>query len=118
MQRTKVAQSPTNSVAQTQAAGEYIIVDLTVKNVGGTPVQYYTDSQSLVIDGKQHPADILAAVYLSPGSADFIQPGLAIDVETPFDVPVGSVPESILLGDITEPSSVTVSLVGAPITSS
>jgi hypothetical protein len=112
VRRTNVAQSPTNPVAQTQAAGEYIIVDLTVKNVGSAPVQYFTDSQSLVIDGKQHRADILAAVYLSPQSADFIQPGLAIDVATPFDVPVGSVPQSILLNDITEPSVVTVSLVG------
>ena len=118
LRRTSIAQSPTNPSAQTQAAGEYIIVDLTVKNVGSEPVQYYTDSQSLVIDGKQHSADILAAVYLSPQSADYIQPGLGIDIETPFDVPIGSIPQSILLDEITEPTTATVSLAGAPITPS
>jgi hypothetical protein len=30
---------------------------------------------------------ILGAAYLLPESADFIQPGLAVDIETPSDVP-------------------------------
>jgi archaellum component FlaG (FlaF/FlaG flagellin family) len=118
LRRAAVAQSPTNPMAQTQAAGEYIIVALSVKNVGSEPKQYFTDSQSLVIDGRQHSADILAAVYLDPESADYIQPGLAIDVETPFDVPVGSTPESIVLSDIAQPRGVTVDLTGAPIATS
>ena len=86
--------------------------------VGSEPKHNFTDSQSLVIDGKQHSADILAAVYLDPESADYIQPGLAIDIETPFDVPVGSTPESVVLSDIAQPRGVTVDLTGAPIATS
>ena len=37
LRRTSIAQSPTNPSAQTQVAGEYIIVDLIVKNVGSEP---------------------------------------------------------------------------------
>ncbi|MFN3007029.1 DUF4352 domain-containing protein [Mycolicibacterium wolinskyi] len=97
------------------AQGEYLIVALTVANVGVEPTQYFTDSQSLVIGGRQNPADILAAVYLDPQSADYITPGLAVDIETPFDVPVGSVPESIVLSDIGEPGGVVVDLAGVQI---
>jgi hypothetical protein len=95
---------------------EFIIVDLTVKNVGSQPQSYYTDSQMLVIAGKQHSADTLAAVYLDPESASAINPGLAIDIPTPFDVPEGSQPEAIVLDDIADSGGVTVSLAGAPIT--
>jgi hypothetical protein len=110
----RAASVPTPAGEQ-QAAGEYLIVHLTVKNVGSQPQSYYTDSQSLVIAGTQHHADTLAAVYLDQESADTINPGLAIDIETPFDVLEGSVPEAIVLNDITEPGGVTVDLTGAPI---
>ena len=114
IRRSSVAQIPGNPQGRTQAVGEYIIVSLNVKNIGSQPVQYYTDSQSLVINGSQHSADILAAVYLNPESAEYIQPGLAVNIETPFDVPVGSQPEAIVLNDIySTPVGVTVSLVGA-----
>ncbi|OCB43950.1 hypothetical protein A5721_22945 [Mycobacterium vulneris] len=103
------------AVKAARPAGEYLIVSLTVQNVGDAPVQYFTESQQLVIDGKQHPADILAAVYLSPQSADYIQPGLAIDIETPFDVPIGSLPEAVLLNEISEPSTAVVDLRGVRI---
>lgn len=103
-----------------RAKGEFVIVDLTVKNVGDQSQTYYTDSQTLVIDGKQHNADPLAAVYLDQESANPIQPGLAIDIETPFDVAVGSRPEAVILdGDpISTPGGVRVNLVGVPIAAS
>jgi archaellum component FlaG (FlaF/FlaG flagellin family) len=105
----------TGPIKAANPEGEFVIVDLTVKNIGAEPVQYFTDSQYLVIDGKQHPADVLAAVYLNPESTDYIQPGLAIDIGTPFDVPTGSIPESIVLTDISNPHAVTVDLSSTPI---
>lgn len=98
--------------------GEFVIVSLTVRNIGTEPAQYFTDSQSLIVNGRQNPADILAAVYLDPQSADYIAPGLAVDIETPFDVPKGTVPDGVLLDEITEPSGVMVDLRGVPIAQS
>ena len=100
------------------AVGEFIIVDMTVKNVSAELQTYFTESQMLVIDGKQHSPDQLGAVYLDPESESAINPGLAIDIEVPFDVPVGAVPEAIVLdGDLT-PGGVTVDLTGARIATS
>jgi hypothetical protein len=114
----RAASVPTPA-GQQQAAGEYLIVHLTVKNVGSQPQSYYTDSQSLVIAGTQHHADNLAAVYLDQvsdqESTDTINPGLAIDIETPFDVPVGSQPGAIVLRGGFNPGGVTVDLTGARI---
>jgi uncharacterized protein DUF4352 len=112
LRRAATAGDPTNESARVQAEGEFIIVDLTVKNIGDQP-QSYTDSQMLVIAGKQHSADILAAVWMFPESASTINPGLAIDIATPFDVPVGSQPDAIVLNDIADPGGVTVDLAGA-----
>jgi hypothetical protein len=118
IRRAPTAGNPTNKFEQVRANGEFIIIDLTVKNIGHQPQSYYTDSQTLVVAGKQHSADILAAVYLAPESASPINPGLAIDIATPFDVPVGSQPDAIILNDIADPGGVTVNLAGAPIATS
>ena len=107
--------SAADDVGPLEPDGERILVDLTVTNIGLQPARFFNDSASLVIDGKQHSADTMASVYLSPESAEDIQPGLSIDVATPFDVPVGSVPEAILLdGDIFDSSVIRVDLNGAP----
>ena len=94
--RSKVAGDPTNQFMQETAQGEFVNVHLSVKNTGNEAQSYWSGNQKLIVGGKQFDA---ASILGAPGDGDNINPGLGLDTVVSFDVPPGSIPESIELHD-------------------
>ena len=82
-----------------QAGGEFIIVKVTVQNLGPQPVFFFPGLQTLVVDGYQFAPEAISTSYLNEVT-DQIQPGLTITRELSFNMNVGTQPEAIMLSDI------------------
>ncbi|MDZ4266186.1 MAG: DUF4352 domain-containing protein, partial [Mycobacterium sp.] len=78
------------------AAGEYVVVHMTVTNIGDAPVTFLGTFQKLRADGTVYSIDDEATFYTG-GSLAELNPGDQADVSVTFDVPTGSTPESIRL---------------------
>jgi hypothetical protein len=78
------------------AEGEYIVVHMTVTNVGTDPATFVGMFQTLHAGGTTYPLDDEATAYLEGTFAD-LTPGQSADVSVAFDVPTGTPPESIEL---------------------
>lgn len=76
------------------AQGEYIIVHMTVLNSGDAPATFLGTLQKLKAGGTTYPIDDEATFYLNGGLAE-LNPGDQADVGLAFDVPPGSVPETL-----------------------
>jgi hypothetical protein len=81
-----------------QARGEFLIVDLTVTNVGNAELTYYSTFNRLAASGSSYDNDEEAWVYAGNLITD-LAPGDSLDTAAVFDVPVGTVPDSIELHD-------------------
>jgi hypothetical protein len=81
-----------------RAHGEFLIVNLTVTNVGNTDVTYYSTFNKLTATGRSYENDEEAWVYAG-NLITGLAPGDSLDTAAVFDVPVGTVPESIELHD-------------------
>ncbi|MBU5421488.1 DUF4352 domain-containing protein [Cellulomonas hominis] len=79
-----------NDVLGQDAQGQYVLVHLTVTNVG-TEAQYFYDGSQKAFDAqdREFSADSTAAVYLGDGSTflDQINPGNTVSGTVVFDVP-------------------------------
>jgi hypothetical protein len=94
---------------QKTAEGEYLLVKMTVTNVGTEPQTFFASFNTLS-DGNSHfRSDDEAWIYLGNTLAD-LNPGDSIDTAVVFDVPVGTDPESIELHDGPFSEGVTVGL--------
>lgn len=118
IKRAHTVVDPTNPYANAQARGEFIIVYLTVKDAGDEAQTYFVSNQKLVSAGKQYSASFEASALMSNNTTSQINPGLAIDTSAIFDVPVGTVPDSMELHDSALSRGVIVNLRGAPISAS
>ena len=103
-------------VLRSEAQGSYVLVHVTVRNVG-TESQLFTDSNQTLLDaqGREFTADTSAAMMNVPDSESFltdINPGNSVDGVLVFDVPEGVAPASIELQDSMFSSGVLVSLAG------
>ncbi len=103
-------------VLRSEAQGSYVLVHVTVRNVG-TESQLFTDSNQTLLDaqGREFTADTSAAMMNVPDSESFltdINPGNSVDGVLVFDVPEGVAPASIELHDSMFSSGVLVSLAG------
>jgi Domain of unknown function (DUF4352) len=78
------------------AVGEFIVVHMTVTNVGTDPSTFIGMFQTLHAGGTTYPLDDEATAYLEGTYAD-LAPGQSADVSVAFDVPPGTPPESIEL---------------------
>ncbi len=78
------------------AVGEFVVVHMTVANVGTDPATFIGMFQTLHAGGATYPLDDEATAYLEGTYAD-LQPGQSADVSIAFDVPQGTPPESIEL---------------------
>lgn len=105
----------TDYYSQLAAKGEYISVDVTVKNISSQDQTFYPSFQRLFSAGKQYSADDLATSYADESTGNPISAGLAVDSVVVFDVPPGTVPDAIELHSGPTSSGVTVRLAGAPI---
>jgi hypothetical protein len=109
-------QSLGQSYLRTEAQGSYVLVHVTVRNVG-TESQLFTGSNQTLFDaqGREFDADTAAAIMNVPDSESFlttINPGNSVNGVLVFDVPEGVAPASIELHDSMFSSGVLVSLAG------
>ncbi|MGB3351253.1 MAG: DUF4352 domain-containing protein [Mycobacterium sp.] len=78
------------------AAGEYIVVHMTVTNVSDAPATFLGTFQKLKAGGAVYSIDDEATFYTGGALAE-LNPGDQADVSVAFDVPTGTTPESIEL---------------------
>lgn len=95
------------------AQGQFLLVHVTVANVGDA-AQYFDSSSQKLLDtqGRTHSADASAAIYL-PDSNSFltsINPGNTVEGIIVFDIPVDATPASLELHDSPFSGGVTVAL--------
>lgn len=85
-----------------QAQGQYVLVHMTVTNIG-TEAQMFDGSSQELTDtaGRTHSADSSAAIYLGDANSFLtdINPGNSVEGTVVFDVPADAVPASIDLHD-------------------
>ena len=86
----KYQDAPVEKTAQ----GEFVIVHMTVLNSGDAPVTFLGTLQKLKAAGTTYSIDDEATFYLNGGLAE-LNPGDSADVGLAFDVPPGTVPETL-----------------------
>jgi hypothetical protein len=91
------------------AQGEFLLVKLTVTNIGGKPEMFFASFNTLSDGTTQFTSDDEAWVYLGNSVGD-INPGASIETAVVYDVPVGTIPASIELHDGAFSEGVTVGL--------
>ncbi|PWV84519.1 protein of unknown function [Prauserella marina] len=98
------------------AQGEYVIVELTVKNIGSEP-QLLSDTEQFLYDarGNKYSADSAAGIYLTGDGSDSvwfkeINPGNTVEGKIAFDLPADVEPVSAELHDSSLSGGVTVDL--------
>jgi Protein of unknown function (DUF2510)/Domain of unknown function (DUF4352) len=85
-----------NEFLTKDAQGEYIVVRLTVQNTSPDPGQFLGTFQKLNAAGQQFTVDDQATFFVGGGFVD-IAPGAEAAVGLAYDVPPGTVPESVEL---------------------
>jgi hypothetical protein len=110
----KVVRHPTGNPYMTATAqGTFIVLTLTVMNVGDQPASYFGQNQKLIdTGGRQFGVSSDADLYIN-GSNNMmgdINPGNGMQVKVAFDVPVGTVPAKLKLHDSMLSGGVTVAL--------
>lgn len=99
---------------RSEAQGSYVLVHVTVTNVG-TEAQMFTSANQTLLDaqGREFEADAGAALMNVPDSESFltdINPGNSVDGVLVFDVPEGLSPAAIELHESMFSDGTTVSL--------
>ena len=84
------ADAPVEKTAQ----GEFVIVNMTVSNSGEAPLTFVGTLQKLKAAGAVYNIDDEATSYLNGGLTE-LNPGDTADVGLAFDVPPGTVPETL-----------------------
>jgi hypothetical protein len=85
---------PTNEFLTKDAQGEFIVVRLMVRNTSPDPATFLGTFQKLNAAGTVYSIDDEASFYVGGGYAE-IPPGGQVDVGVAYDVPPGTVPETI-----------------------
>lgn len=96
-----------------QAQGQFVLVHVTVTNIGDQAQMFDGSSQKLVdTAGREHSADTSAAIYLGDANSFLtdINPGNSVEGTVVFDVPADAVPASVTLHDSFFSGGVEVSL--------
>ncbi len=88
-----------NQFEVVDAQGEFIIVTLSVTNIGDQPQSYFGGNQKLIdSSGRQYSPNSTAEMWANKGTGD-INPGNRIQVQAAFDVPPGTVPTELEVHD-------------------
>jgi hypothetical protein len=88
--------SPINEYIEKTANGEYFVVHLNVGNNGTRPLTFLSTLQKLNPGSDAFVPDDEASFYLGGGVVT-INPGEQVETAVAFDVPVGTIPTSILV---------------------
>ncbi|MBD8079951.1 DUF4352 domain-containing protein [Cellulosimicrobium arenosum] len=98
---TGVASVGDDFLAQ-EAQGQYVLVHMTVENIGDEAQLFDGSSQELTdTEGRTHENDGSAAIYLDDSNSFLtdINPGNSVDGVVVFDIPADATPASIELHD-------------------
>jgi len=83
--------------------GEYVVVSMIVSNTGNEPQTFFSNNQKLFdASGREYEADAMAASTFNNSASGWMEalnPGFAINVNVPFDVPPGTQPVRVELHD-------------------
>ncbi|MGV0794369.1 DUF4352 domain-containing protein [Mycolicibacterium sp. XJ1819] len=85
-----------------KAQGEFIILTLSVTNIGNEPQSYFGANQKLIdTSGREYGADSEAGMWMneSDGIMSDINPGNSVQVRVAFDVPPGTQPAELEVHD-------------------
>ncbi len=94
IEATNNVSSPTNEYLSKDAQGEFIVVGLSITNVGGETAFYMANLQKLVSGTDSYEADPEASYYLG-NIYEEIEPGATVESSLVFDVPPGTVPDAL-----------------------
>ncbi|MFM1724536.1 DUF4352 domain-containing protein [Rhodococcus sp. PAM 2766] len=91
----------TNEYLTEKAQGQFVLVRMTVRNIGDREQSFTTSAQKLVdAQGRQYSVDDMATITLDQGvSFEQINPGNSLDATIVFDVPSGVVPAVLEVHD-------------------
>ena len=96
VERGPTVSDVTNELLTKDAQGEFIVVRLTVRNTSPDSATFLGTFQKLKAAGAVYSIDDEASSYVGGGFAE-IPPGGQVDVGVAYDVPPGTVPETIEL---------------------
>jgi hypothetical protein len=97
-----------------RAQGVYVIVALTVKNVGVEPVMFGWSAQQLKDSiGRQYSASFMVP-SLFGNVVNAVDPGQEVPIKLVFDVPSGTKPTQIVLHESTSSEGAAVNLMQPP----
>jgi hypothetical protein len=98
--RATVAGNPSNEFEIAKAQGEFVILTLSVKNIGDKPQSYFGNNQKLVDQsGRQYGESSEADMWMNSDVTGDINPGNSIQAKAAFDVPPGTVPAHVEFHD-------------------
>ncbi|GGO26958.1 DUF4352 domain-containing protein [Microbispora bryophytorum] len=107
------ADSVGSGFTEQKPKGEFILIVITVENIGDEAQSFAGSVQKLIdADGREYEADTGAALWLKDSKSMYeqINPGLSVDGTVVFDVPKGLNPVAIELHDSLFSGGVRVSL--------
>jgi len=101
--RSKTVSDPTGNPYMTATAqGEFIVVTLSMTNIGNEPQSYFGQNQKLIdASGREYGASSAADMWMNAGGNPMgdINPGNSIQVKLAYDVPPGTNPTELMLHD-------------------
>jgi uncharacterized protein DUF4352 len=104
--------STSRSLGGENAQGEYVILSMTVQNIGHVAQSYFSDNQKLVDStGRLFSPDSMADIEAN-GKLDQVEinPGNHINVRLAFDVPPGTTPAQLVVHDSAFSGGATINL--------
>jgi len=99
MTRSGVAGKPGNQYMREFAQGEFIVLQVSVGNIGNKPQAFFGANQKLIdTAGREYAANSSVDMWLN-GYVGDINPGNAVRVTMAFDVPPGTVADALEVHD-------------------
>jgi len=110
---TGQTQAGTNPYANKVPQGQFVFVNVDVKNIGDKPQAYFGGNQKLIdAQGREFVDDAEAEVYANEGNYTIgdINPGNTASVILVFDIPVDAQPKTLELHDSMYSGGTTVNI--------
>jgi hypothetical protein len=111
---SRVTSAIGNEFVSQRAQGQYVLVSLTVKNVGNESQLFMASVQKLFdTAGQQYEADSGASVYLGEEGENYVEeiaPGKSLKTVAVFDIPVGVAIDRVELHESSSTRGADVSL--------
>jgi Domain of unknown function (DUF4352)/Protein of unknown function (DUF2510) len=103
---TPTVSAADNDLLTKSAAGQFVVVRLTLLNNGELPATFLADQQVLTAGGQIYNTETESTFYLG-GISAVLYPGEPVEVAFAYDVPPGTVPESLQVhGDLASAGAV------------